>query len=307
MILAKRRFDPDTVTIRPLSKWAPVLLLVIPPLCWAGNVVLARSVIHTIPPIGLAFWRWALAFLLLMPFAWPHMKTDWSLFLRHWKMMAGLSVFGIAAFNTLLYLAVHTTTAINSALIQTTMPAFILVMTMIGFRENVGLRQVSGVVLCILGAAVVVLRGDLQVLLHLSFVQGDILMLVAVMCYGIYTVLLKKRPPIHPMTFLSMTFGIGAMMLAPLYWWENQTMQTMVWSWPVALAVGYVAVFPSIVAYFCWNRGTEMIGPNRAGLFINLVPVFAAIMSLIWLNEPPKFFHLVGMGLVVGGMVLFNL
>lgn len=307
MILAKHRFYPDTVTTRPLSKWAPALLLVIPPLCWAGNVVLARSVIHTIPPIGLAFWRWTLAFSLLLPFAWPHVKVDRPLLLRHWKMMVGLSIFGIAAFNTLLYLAVHTTTAINSALIQTTMPAFILVMTMIGFRENVGFRQVSGVVLCILGAAVVVLRGDLQVLLHLSFVQGDILMLVAVMCYGIYTVLLKKRPPIHPMTFLSMTFGIGAMMLAPLYWWENQTMQVMVWSSQVAAAVGYVAVFPSIVAYFCWNRGTELIGPNRAGLFINLVPVFAAIMSLIWLNEPPQFFHLAGMGLVVGGMVLFNL
>jgi drug/metabolite transporter (DMT)-like permease len=166
---------------------------------------------------------------------------------------------------------------------------------------------VSGVVLCILGAAVVVLRGDLQVLLHLSFVQGDILMLIAVMCYGIYTVLLQRRPPIHSMTFLSMTFGIGAMMLAPLYWWENRAMQPMVWSSQVAAAVGYVAVFPSIVAYFCWNRGTELIGPNRAGLFINLVPVFAAIMSLVWLNEPPKSFHLVGMGLVVGGMVLFNL
>ena len=288
------------------SLWAPILMLIVPPLCWAGNVVLARSVIHSIPPVGLAFWRWTVAFGLILPFAFRHVVEDIPIMLQNWRMLLVLSAFGIAAFNTLLYLAVHTTSAINCALIQTTMPAFILIITLLGFRETTGWRQTVGVVLCMFGAAVVVLRGDLEVLLEMSFSRGDLLMLVAVICYGVYTVLLPKRPPIHPMTFLSVTFGIGASMLLPLYLWEHWTMQPMVWSLQTLNAVLYVAVFPSIVAYFCWNRGTELIGANRSGLFINLVPIFAAILSMLWLDEPPMPYHLIGMGLVFSGMVMVN-
>ncbi|MEW6258276.1 MAG: DMT family transporter [Thermodesulfobacteriota bacterium] len=289
------------------TKWAPILMLIVPPLCWAGNVVLARSVIHSIPPIGLAFWRWTVAFGLMIPFAFRHIVKDLPLIQRNRRMLLVLSAFGIAAFNTLLYLAVHTTSAINCALIQTTMPAFILIITFVGFREKTGWLQTVGVILCMFGAAVVVLRGDLKVLLGMSFSRGDLLMLVAVVCYGVYTVLLPKRPPIHPMTFLTVTFGIGASMLLPIYLWEHWTIQPMVWSLPTLNAVLYVSVFPSIVAYFCWNRGTELIGANRSGLFINLVPIFAAVLSMLWLNEPPMPYHLIGMGLVFSGMMMVNL
>lgn len=296
----------NSLMLHRKTAWTPILMLIVPPLCWAGNVVLARSVVHSIPPVGLAFWRWAVAFGLMIPFAFPHALKDIPIMLRTWRMLLVLSAFGIAAFNTLLYLAVHTTSAINCALIQTTMPTFILIITLLGFRETTGWRQTAGIILCMVGAAVVVLRGDLKVLLDMSFSRGDLLMLVAVICYGIYTVLLPKRPPIHPMTFLSATFGIGASMLLPLYLWEHWTIQPMVWSFPTMNAILYVAVFPSIVAYFCWNRGTELIGANRSGLFINLVPVFAAILSMLWLDEPPMHYHLIGMGLVFSGMVMVN-
>jgi drug/metabolite transporter (DMT)-like permease len=289
-----------------LSTWLPYMLLMIPPLCWAGNVVLARGVSQMIPPIGFAFWRWTLAFLILATINWPLVRRDWPAVVRNWKVLVVQSLLGVTCFNTLLYMAVHTTTAINCALIQTTMPAFIILITLIAFQERVRLAQMAGVILCVLGASLVVLRGDLSTILNLSFAQGDLLMLLAVICYGIYTVLVRKRPAIHAMSFLTVTFGAGAVMLAPLYIWETCFRKPVTFSGDVMLSIAYVAIFPSIVAYFCWNRGTEMIGPNRAGLFINLVPVFASIMAVIWLNESLKFFHVIGMCLVIAGMSMVN-
>ncbi|MBI5589154.1 MAG: EamA family transporter [Deltaproteobacteria bacterium] len=294
------------ISQNPAASWLPYFLLTVPPLCWAGNIVLARGVIHLIPPIGFAFWRWAVAFVILAPLSWGRVRRDWPTVIQNWKILVALSLLGVACFNTLLYVAVHTTTAINGALIQTTMPAIIILITLVAFQESVRFLQMAGVMLCILGASLVLLRGDLSTVLNLSFAQGDLLMLLAVISYGMYTVLLKKRPDMHAMSFLTVTFGAGALMLAPFYLWEACFREPVTFTRDVVLSIVYVAVFPSIVAYFCWNRGTEMIGPNRAGLFINLVPLFASIMAMIWLNESLKLFHVVGMCSIVAGMSMFN-
>lgn len=286
--------------------WRPYLLLAIAPLCWAGNIVLARSVVDIIPPVSLAFWRWTIASLLLWPFAHPHARRDWSLFSRHWKMLFFLSVVGISGFNTLLYLAMHTTTAINGALIQTTMPAVIILISLLAFKEKVTRLQSLGVGLCILGAGLVVLRGRFSTVLDLSFVEGDLLMLVAVFLYALYSAFLHRRPSIHPLSFLIYTFALGALGLLPLYLWELRYSQAFALNVDVVASVLYVAAFPSIVAFFCWNRGVELIGANRAGLFINFIPVFASVMAIIWLGESLEAFHLIGMLLIFGGMVLFN-
>lgn len=282
------------------------LFLVIAPLCWAANAVLARGVAHLIPPVSFAFWRWMIAFLILLPFTWSNVKQDWEMAIKHWKIMIALSILGISCFNTLLYTAVHTTTAINVALIQTAMPAMIIVISRLFFYERIRKIQIVGVICCILGASLVVLRGNILTFMNLSFVQGDLLMLTAVFLYALYCVLLRKRPPMHSMSLLTYTFGLGVLGLLPLYVWETSTLGPIVFTWEVAQSILYVAVFPSIVAYFCWNRGIEMIGANRAGLFINLVPVFASVMAILWLNESLEMFHVAGMMLIFGGMILFN-
>ena len=287
-------------------RWRPYLVLALAPLCWAGNIVLARGVIDIIPPVGLAFWRWTIASVLLLPFAYRHARKDWPLFIRHWKLIVFLSLVGISSFNTLLYMAVHTTTAINGALIQTTMPAVIILISLIVFKENVTRLQSLGVALCILGAGLVVLRGRLSTFLDLSFVQGDLLMLVAVLLYALYSAFLHRRPSIHPLSFLVYTFALGAMGLLPVYLWELSCGRSFALNTNVVASLLYLAVFPSIVAFFCWNRGIELIGANRAGLFINLIPVFASILAIIWLGESLRIFHLIGMLLIFGGMVLFN-
>ena len=287
------------------SGWA-YLLLATAPLCWAGNIVLARGVVNMIPPISFAFWRWTVAFAILLPFAFHHANRDRRTALAHWKILCLISVLGISGFNTLLYTAVHTTTAINGALIQSTMPAAILLISLILYREKATPVQLLGVAACVCGAFLVVLRGKLGALLNMTLVAGDLLMLVAVVLYALYSALLRKRPPVHPLSFLIYTFGIGSLGLLPLYAWELLTVGPFPVNGSTVLSILYVSLFPSIVAYFCWNRGIDLIGPNRGGLFINLIPVFASVMAIGWLGETLAYFHVAGMALIVGGMIVFN-
>ena len=284
----------------------PYLLTAVAPLCWGGNIVLARGVADIIPPVSFAFWRWSIAFVILLPFTWRTARQDWSRVVKSWKIMSVLSILGISFFNTLLYTAVHTTTAINGAMIQTAMPAVIILATLLMYKEKVTRLQLLGVAICIFGAFIVILRGRWDTLLGMSFAPGDILMIGAVILYALYSALLRQRPAIHPLSFLIYTFGLGIVFLLPLYVWELAGSATMILTPHVILSILYVALFPSIVAYFCWNRGVEVLGANRTGLLINLIPVFASILAILFLGETLQAFHIIGMALIFGGMILFN-
>jgi drug/metabolite transporter (DMT)-like permease len=292
-------------TEKRMSFLWPYLILSLAPLCWAGNIVIARGVADLIPPAAFAFWRWTLACLLLLPFTLRQLIQDRQVMAQRWKMLFLLAVLGISIFNTLLYTAVHTTTAINCALIQSTMPAVIVLMSLVFYREKVSRRQMAGISICILGAVWIVLRGDARTLMTMTFIQGDMLMTLAVLSYGLYSALLRRRPAIHPLSFLLATFFLGALGLAPVYLMELAVSGHFTLSRDIVLSILYVALFPSITAYFCWNKGVEVLGPNRAGLFINLIPVFASLLSVLLLGESIERFHVAGMALVAGGMALF--
>ena len=285
---------------------APYLLLILTTLCWAGNGVLARGVAERIPPVGLAFWRWALAFVLVLPAAASHLRLDWPVARPAWRLLVLLSLLGISCFNTLLYQAMHTTTAVNGALIQSAMPAVIVIYSWLLFRERISRRQVLGLLIAMSGAGLVVLRGDPLNLLGLRLVQGDLLMVVAVFCYGLYSVLLRLRPAIHPLSFVALTFGWGALGLLPLYLWEQARLGPIELNSEWIGSVLYVALFPSVVAFLCWNRGVALVGANRAGFFINLIPIFTALLSMPLLGELPRLYHGCGLLLVFGGMLLFQ-
>ncbi|MFQ5993475.1 MAG: DMT family transporter [Acidiferrobacterales bacterium] len=284
----------------------PYVLLTFAPLFWAGNIVLARAIIESTSPVGLAFWRWTTALLILLPVTWPLLKQDWSTAIRHWKILTILSLLGISAFNTLLYVAVQTTTAINGSLMQSSMPAVIIVISLLLFGEKISSVQLGGVGISILGAAIIVLRGDPSTFLSLAFVDGDLWMALAVVLYALYSALLRNRPSVHPLSFLTVTFALGSMALLPLYLGELWSTGSNAIQPKVALTILYLAVFPSILAYLCWNRGIEIIGANRGGLFINLIPVFASVLAIAVLGESLQTFHFIGMGLIFFGMVLFN-
>jgi len=283
------------------------LLLILPPLFWAGNSVLARGIADLIPPIAMSFWRWSLALMILLPFTWKQTVDDWPKIKKSWKIIFLLGLLGIASFNTLLYTAAHSTTAINIALTQAVMPTIIVSISFVLFRDRIAPLQFFAIVLCALGAGYIVIRGDWQRLLHLNFVTGDLIMLLAVTLYALYTVLLRKRPAIQPMSFLTASFAVGVILLLPLYLWECQSAAPLELTQPVIVSLLYVAFCPSIFAYLLWNRGIHEIGANRAGLYINLIPLFASLLAVMFLGERFQPYHMVGIIMIAGGLLLFNL
>lgn len=296
----------NNVRIPPLGglyNW-PYVLLVLATLFWSGNFVLARAVRLDVPPVGLAFWRWLGSSLLVVGFAWPHLRRDWPAIQSHWRVILLLSILGIALFNTLVYTALQFTTAINAVLMQSTMPVIIVVMSYLFFRERVTPRQSVGVALSLAGALVIVAQGKLQTLLGLSLNAGDALVFIAVVGYAAYSALLRQRPAIHPLSFVAVTFIWGVGVLLPFYLWEHLSGRVMVFDTITLLSVGYVAIFPSILAYLCFNRGVELVGANRAGLFIHLMPVFGSLMAIVFLSESLRWYHGLGIVLILSGILL---
>ncbi len=292
--------------ITPLQRLThqPYLLLTLAPLFWSANVVVARAVTGSVPPIGLAFWRWLVSAALMALIAGRHVRRDWPVIVQHRLILFVLAALGIATFNTLVYMGLRFTTAINGVLMQTTMPVWIVGLSWLFFRETITRRQVPGILLSFVGTLIIVSQGDLAALVALQLNWGDTLVLIAVISYAAYTSLLRRRPPIHPLSLLAVTFSGGALLLLPLYLWEHLTVQAMPVTLQTALAVGYVAIFPSILAYLCYNRGVELVGANRAGLFIHLMPVFGSVLAMMFLNETLQWFHGLGVLLIIGGIVL---
>jgi len=184
------------------------------------------------------------------------------------------------------------------------MPIWIVVLSYLFFREHVGVVQTLGVLVSLSGVAAIVARGDLAALLTLRLNRGDVLILLAVLSYAAYSTLLRRRPQIHPLSFLLTTFAVGAVMLLPFYIWEHLAVQPMPLRAPALLAIAYTALFPSILAYLCYNRGVELLGANRAGLFIHLMPVFGSALAFVFLGERLQWFHGLGVALIVCGLVL---
>ncbi|MGK2908119.1 MAG: DMT family transporter [Desulfuromonadales bacterium] len=282
----------------------PYLLLILAVLFWSGNFILGRAFHSEIPPVALAFWRWIGAALLVTLPALPHLRRDRRALLQHWPAVLLLSTLGIAAFNTLAYSGLQYTEAINAFLLQSLMPVLIVLLSFVIFREKVTKLQSVGILVSLCGAVTIITRGDADILLSLSINRGDLLVFAAVVCYAGYTVLLRKRPHVHPLAFIATTFWLGSFILIPFYLWETLTVARLELKPASMLVISYVMVFPSIVSYLCYNRGVELIGANRAGLFIHLMPVFGSLMAVVFLGEIFCWFHGLGILLIGAGIYL---
>lgn len=284
-------------------RFAP-LLLCLTMLFWAGNSIAGRALAGVVPPMALSFWRWALALVLITPFAWTHLKADRAELIRRWPTVLALSATGVASFGAFLYLGLETTTALNSLLMQAAIPPLILLFGLIVFREKASPRQTLGVALSLLGVLVVIAQGRPWDLLHLDIHPGDGFILIGVLLYAVYSMLLRRRPTVHPLSLLWTTFACALVLLAPLYVWEVAQGRTFAPT-PRALAgLAYVAVFPSFLAYLFFNRGVELLGPARAGHFMHLMPVFGSVLAVVLLGEAFRGFHAVGVALIGAGILL---
>lgn len=293
-----------TTRVSPL-RWIanqPYLLLSITAACWAGNAVVGKLAAGHIPPVTLSFLRWFFAFLIILPFAWRYVVQDWKAIRGKLGIMILLSLTGISAFNTMQYWSLEHTQAINTLLLQPTAPLFVAMWSLALFGTRLTAAQAIGIVLSLVGVLVIMLRGDLTSLKDIDFNRGDLIFVLALLIFGFYSVMTVRRPAIHPLTFVAFTFGCGAACLIPFFIHELYTRPVMELNGPNLLTLFYVAVFPSTVAYLCFNRGVALIGANRAAPFFHLVPVFGTVMSIVFLSEHPQLFHFIGFALVLTGV-----
>lgn len=283
------------------SAW---LLLALTNLFWAGNIVLGRGIAGQVPPVALAWWRWTGACAIAFGFAWPHLRREWPVLLRQWRLMLLLSATGIACFNAMSYIGLNSTSALNVLLLQSALPLVVLVWVFALFRERPSARQAIAVALSLAGVAVIAGRGSWDTLLHLRLNPGDVWIIVALVIYGAYIALLRRRPAVHQMSFLVVAMGIGSVMLLPFMLWEMAQGARITGGAGAYLAIAYTAVFPSFLAYLCFNRGVELLGSSLAGQSVHLTPVFGAILAVLFLGEAFQPFHAVGVALIGAGIVL---
>jgi drug/metabolite transporter (DMT)-like permease len=285
------------------SAWT---LLFLTNLFWAGNIVIGRAVAGRVPPVTLAYLRWTGAFLIAFGVAWPHLKRDWPTLLRHWPMMLVLAATGIATYNTMTYVGLQYTAALNALLLQSAMPLIVLIWDFGLFSARPNRWQILGVALSLLGVLAIISQLSPAVLSHVSLNIGDVWILGAVVVYALYLPLLRRRPEVHPMSLLVTIMGIGSFMILPFCVAELLRGATIQGGLPSYAAIAYIAVLPSFVAYLFFNRGVELIGPARAGQSAHLMPVLGAILAVLFLGERFALYHVVGIVLIAAGILLAN-
>ncbi len=290
-----------------------VLLMTLPPLLWAGNAVVGRLLVGSVPPLTLNFLRWLLATLLLLPLGWRALRRPRDITTR-WPHLLWLGLIGVGTYNALQYLALVTTTPINVTLIAASSPVWMLAVGALFHGEHPRRRQIVGAALSLAGVLLVIARGDPAALARVQFVAGDLYVLVAIVSWAFYSWMLARppasmrapqRPPWNWAEFLLVQtlfglLGAGAAAGAEIV----HGMPPIAWNGWVLAALLYVAVGPSIVAYRCWGLGITAGGPALAAFFGNLTPVFAALMSAALLGEPPRWFHALAFALIVAGIVV---
>lgn len=285
------------------------LLFTVPPLMWAGNAVVGRVVVDLIPPMTLNFFRWAIAFVILLPFAWQVLRASSSLW-RNWRRYAMLGLLGVGCYNALQYLALHTSTPLNVTLVGASMPMWMLAIGALFFGQRIKPMQAVGAVLSMAGVLVVLSRGQLDMLAMVQFVPGDFYVVLASIAWAFYSWLVaqpKDAPEIRndwaAFLMAQMVFGLGwSGLLAGGEW--TLTSASITWGWPLAAALLYVSVGPALLAYRSWGLGVQRVGPAIAGFFSNLTPLIAAVLSAAFLGELPHLYHAAAFALIAGGIVV---
>jgi drug/metabolite transporter (DMT)-like permease len=274
---------------------------------WAVNVILARGISGDVPPITLAWVRWTGAFVFALPFAWRHLKRDWPVIRQQWPIMMLLAATGIASYNTMSYIGLTSTTALNVLLLQSASPLIIIVWAYLIFRDVPTLRQAAGVLVSLAGVAAIAAHGSLQALANLTINRGDLWVVLAIAIYAVYCVMMRKRPKVNPLAFLVAAMGIGSVQMLPFAGWEWMHGASIHGGWPIYLAMAYIAILPSFVAYLLFNRGLELAGPGPAGQSMHLMPLFGSILAVLVLHEQFQLYHAAGIALIAVGILLASL
>ena len=286
-----------------------IILLIASSFFWSGNFFSGKlAFLSDLSPFKLSFFRWILALLILLPFTYAQIIKDLEYYKKNILLMTVISILGVTIFNSFTYISLQTTLVINSTLMASVAPVMMIGFSWLIFRTKTTTLQFTGIILSLLGAFAIILKGNLNNLYNLYFTAGDLWMLGAVVSWCLYSVLLKKiDSKTSQLANLEVMIIIGVIFIIPFYIIESFNTSYLPSTGLDLAIIGYVAVFASIVAFFSWNKGVSIIGPNRASLFLHLIPVFSAIWAVSFLNEKFAFFHVIGVLFILSGIILSNI
>jgi len=268
--------------------------------CWAANTVLARGVVKEISPMALSFWRWSVALTLIFPFGLMHIKREMHVIRRNKLRLSLLSFFSVTVYNSVLYEAAHFTTATNMSIATATLPAITIVMAWLVINDIPSRLQIAGIFISALGMAIIIFRGSLENIYRLEFNYGDLMVIGSMTSWSLYSVFLRKFDiKIHPISLLTITIGLGVLFILPFYCWEIIVTGKFGIGHHAIPVFLFTAIFPSILAYFFWNNGVAKVGPSTSAMFLYMLPVFSAYLSVTFLGEEIRLFH------IFGGMLIF--
>lgn len=274
---------------------------------WAGNFIVAREFKETIPPVSLAFWRWAVAVVFLLPFALRGFRREWGEVRLHGVYLSITAITGVTLFNTLLYLASHTTTAINLSLIAISFPIFVVMISRFVSNDPITSNKSLGILFVVIGVILLITRGNISNLMSITFAIGDVWMLLASFIFAVYSILVKHKPPrMSIWTFQLSTFVLGLAFLFPAFLWERAVTPSITWTWEMVVSILYVGLFASLSAFVLWNKSIVSIGPSKAGIVYYTLPVFSGALAWLFLDEPVTLVHLASVVLIVCGIVTAN-
>jgi drug/metabolite transporter (DMT)-like permease len=274
---------------------------------WSGNFIVARGLNHFIPPVSLAFYRWLTAVLVFAPFAVQGVVREWPMVRRHVRYMTVTAFIGVTCFNTFIYIAGHTTTAMNLSLIAITFPVFVVVISRVLFREVLTVKRTLGILVVLTGVVCLITRGELARLLTIRFVSGDLWMLASAVLFAVFSILIKHKPDgISLYTFQFTLFFMGLVFLLPFFIWEQIRIPGLFLNQATLPAVLYVGIFASLCAFLLWNRAIMTLGPSRAGMIYYTLPLFSGLLAYLVLGENIGLVHAVSAVLILSGIILAN-
>ena len=289
----------------PLALFAnPYLLLALAALFWSGNHILGRAIAGHVPPIGISTVRWLIPALLLWLLARQHIKRDWPLIRAHWGIMLWLGLTGGALFTVLQYVGLQYTSALNVSVLNSLVPVLIIAAGTILFRDRIGAGQIAGIATSSAGVLIIIAQGQFETLRHLQFNWGDLIIIVNMMVFAIYAAYLRKRPQIHWLSYMFVLAVISSASTMPFFILESMAGNSFQPTLLTFAAIAYVSIFPSVLAFAAWNRGVELIGANRSGPYLHLIPIYTALLASTLLGEKLAAHHVIGFVLIISGVWL---
>jgi drug/metabolite transporter (DMT)-like permease len=285
-----------------LSNRNSYLLLALASLCWSGNHIVGRAIVGYIPPFTISTVRWLIPVLVLWLVARTRIRKDWPLIRQHWHIVLWLGVTGGALFSALQYVGLQYTSALNASILNSLVPVLILATGTVVFRDRIVFMQVVGIGISLMGVLIIITKGNLDILRRLNFNYGDIIIFINMVIFAIYASYLRQRPQIHWLSFIFVLAVVSVAGTTPFAILEVMSGYSVELNILTVLAIVYVSIFPGIIAFAAWNRGVEIIGANRSGPFLHLIPVYTAILAGIFLGEYFMLFHIFGLMLILGGV-----